>query len=325
MKRKLGKSGLEVSAVGMGCWAIGGPWTFSSGEESWAAGWGQIDDKESIRAIHAGIEHGVTFFDTAANYGAGHSEIILGKALADRRQQVVIATKFGFLVDPQAKVVTTDDDNIVENIRIDCENSLSRLGTDYIDIYQLHQGAYDPEKAPAVMEVLEELVKEGKIRWYGWSTDEPESARVFAGGEHCTSIQFSLNVYQDNSETRAICTEFHLGGINKNPLYRGILTGKFDTNSSFPEEDIRHGWSFDDEEGAKYLNQLEALRDVLTSKSHTLAQASLAYIWALDERMIPIPGFKTAKQARENAKAMELGPLNQKQMEAVQEIMELSE
>lgn len=320
MQRRLGKSQLEVSAMGMGCWAIGGPWTFSNGEESWQAGWGQIDDKESLRAIHTGLERGVNFFDTAANYGAGHSEVILGKAIKDRRDQVIIATKFGFLVEPEKKHVGTDDSQIVENIRSDCEASLKRLGSDYIDIYQLHQGQYDVEKAPLVMEELEKLVEAGKIRWYGWSTDHPERARVFAEGEHCTSIQFSLNIYHDNPEIRTVCAEYDVGGINKNPLYRGILTGKFHTQTKFPEDDIRHDWSFDDEEGGKYLDQIDRLREILTANGHSLAQAALAYIWALDERMVPIPGFKTVEQVEENAAALELGPLSAEQMEAIEEI-----
>ncbi|MCH7663107.1 MAG: aldo/keto reductase [Chloroflexi bacterium] len=321
MKRTLGKSGIEVSAIGMGCWAIGGPWSFSNGEESWAAGWGQIDDSESIRAIHAGLDLGVNFFDTAANYGAGHSEMILGQALAGRRENVLIATKFGFLVDPEKKFVLVDDDQIIANIRSDCEHSLQRLGTDYIDIYQFHQGSYDPEKAPLIMEVLEELVKEGKIRWYGWSTDHPDRARVFADGKHCTAIQFDLNIYRDNPEIRSICSEFDLGGINKSPLNRGILTGKFVAETTFPEDDIRSGWDFGKGAEAERLNQLEAARQVLTANGHTLAQASLAYIWALDERMVPIPGFKTVKQVEENAKVMDLGPLSQSQMQKIDEIL----
>jgi aryl-alcohol dehydrogenase-like predicted oxidoreductase len=322
MIRTLGKSGLEVSAMGMGCWAIGGPWTFSDGDEEWTAGWGQIDDKESTRAIHAGLDMGINFFDTAANYGAGHSEVILGKAVADQREKVVIATKFGFLVDPETKSVTTDNDQIVDNIRADCENSLKRLGTEYIDIYQLHQGSYDVEKAPLVMDVLEDLVKEGKIRWYGWSTDRPDRARAMAGGEHCTSIQFDLNIVRDNPENRAICAEFNLGGINKSPLNRGILTGKFNTESNFPEDDIRHGLSFTEGIGAERLSQLDTVRDVLTANGHTLAQASLAYIWALDARMVPIPGFKTARQVEENAGTMELGPLSEDQIQQIEGILD---
>ncbi|MDH5505950.1 MAG: aldo/keto reductase [Anaerolineae bacterium] len=320
-KRILGRSGIEVSSIGMGCWAIGGPWTFSNGEASWPAGWGKIDDKESLRALQAGLDLGITFFDTAANYGAGHSERILGQAVAGRRDKVVIATKFGFIVDTETKHVRVDDAAIIANIHSDCEKSLQRLGTDYIDIYQLHQGSYAEDKAPLVMDALEELVKAGKIRWYGWSTDHPGRARIFAQGEHCTSIQFDLNVFRDNPETREICAEFNLGGINKSPLSRGLLTGKFNPDSTFPKDDIRHSWSFKDEDGAKHLDQLEAVRGVLTANGHTLAQASLAYIWALDERMVPIPGFRSVQQVQENAKAMQLGPLSSEQVHAVTQLL----
>ncbi len=321
MKRTLGKSGLQVSAMGLGCWAIGGPWSFSDGKEKYAAGWGQVDDAESTRAIHAGLELGVNFFDTAANYGAGHSERILGKALFGKREQAVIATKFGFLVDEAAKTVRTDNAVIARNVRRDCENSLRRLDTDYIDVYQLHQGGLDPELAPAVMDILEELVAEGKIRWYGWSTDSSERAAIFATGEHCTSIQFDLNVYRDNPETRRIIAGHHLAGINKSPLNRGILTGKFDAASTFPENDIRHGLSFTEGVGAERLAQLDQVRDILTANGHTLAQASLAYIWALDPNMVPIPGFRSVQQVTENARAMELGPLMQEQVSAIHQIL----
>ena len=144
MKRTLGKSGIQVSALGMGCWAIGGPWTWAQpGREPFPAGWGQTDDDESIRAIHAALEAGVNFFDTAANYGAGHSERVLGQALKGKRDQVVIATKFGHIINEKEKTVYGDDDQIIPNVRKDVENSLRRLGTDYIDVYQLHAGDYD--------------------------------------------------------------------------------------------------------------------------------------------------------------------------------------
>ncbi len=321
MKRTLGKSGLEVSAMGLGCWAIGGPWDFSDGKESWAAGWGQVDDAESVWAIQMALDLGINFLDTAANYGAGHSERILAKALKGKREKVVIATKFGFLVDEKNKKVTTDDALIVQNIRKDCENSLRRLDTDYIDVYQLHQGGLDPEIAPPVMDKLEELVAEGKIRWYGWSTDSSERAAIFAQGKHCTSIQFDLNVYRDNPETRRIIAENNLAGINKSPLNRGILTGKFHSDSTFPENDIRHGLNFREGVAAERLQQLEMVRDVMTANGHTLAQASLAYIWALDPNMVPIPGFRSIAQVKENAKAMELGPLSKDQVSQIHKIL----
>jgi aryl-alcohol dehydrogenase-like predicted oxidoreductase len=319
LKRKLGRSGIEVSALGLGCWAIGGPWWWSDGR---AMGWSKVDDAESIRAIHAGLDVGINLFDSAANYGAGHSERILGQALAGRRDKVVIATKFGHVIDEQTKIVTDDDDALLGNIRQDCEASLHRLGTDYIDIYQLHAGSYPAEKASAVRDVLEDLVAQGKIRAYGWSTDHVDRARVFAEGKHCASIQFSLSVFHDNPEMRTLCDEFDLGSINKKPLSSGILTGKFTPESTFPEDDFRRMLDFQEERYAKLLQQVGALREVLTSDGRTLAQGALAWIWARSERAVPIPGFKTVAQVEENAGAMEFGPLSQEQMQEVERILE---
>jgi aryl-alcohol dehydrogenase-like predicted oxidoreductase len=323
VKRTLGKSEIEVSAMGMGCWAIGGPWTYDTGEsEPYPAGWGKIDDKESTRAIHTGLDMGINFFDTAANYGAGHSEEVLGKALAGKRDQVIIATKFGYLVDEKKRLIVNDQDVTLDNIRQDCENSLHRLDTDYIDLYQLHVGDYDPEKAPAVMAVLEDLVAEGKIRWYGWSTDDPERARVFGPGEHCATIQHILNVLIDLPLMMDVCDEFNLGSINKSPLFMGILAGKFNTDSTFPEDDVRQAWDFKGERGAMRLKQVDAVREVLTSDGRTLVQGALGWIWARHERAIPIPGFKTVTQVQENAKAMEFGPLVEEQMLEIEHLLD---
>jgi aryl-alcohol dehydrogenase-like predicted oxidoreductase len=323
LTRRLGKSDLQVSAIGMGCWAVGGPWTWEQpGEEPFPAGWGKVDDSESIRAIHTALDLGINFFDTAANYGAGHSEIILGQALAGKRDQVIIATKFGHVVDESQKVVYKDDDQVLINLRQDCENSLRRLDRDYIDIYQFHEASYDAQLAPQVMHILEQLVVEGKIRYYGWSTDIVDRARIFADGEHCTAIQFALNINHDNPEMRDLCAEFDLAGINKSPLNKGILTGKFNPDSTFPADDIRHQLDFHEGVPAERLRQVEALKDVLTSGGHTLAQAALAYILALDDRMVPIPGFKGVKQVEENAAVLDKGPLSDAQLTLIAEIMQ---
>ena len=325
LTRRLGKSDIQVSAVGMGCWAIGGPWTWEQpGEEPFPAGWGKVDERESIRAIQTALDLGINFFDTAANYGAGHSEKILGTALGNQREQVIIATKFGHMVNEPEKVVYKDDPQILDKLRQDCENSLRRLDTDYIDIYQFHEASYDPELAPEVMDVLEQLVKAGKIRYYGWSTDIVDRARIFADGEHCTAIQFALNINHDNPDMRALCGEFDLGGINKSPLNKGILTGKFSSDSTFPEDDIRHQLNFNEGVPAERLLQVDAIREVLTSQGHSLAQAALAYILALDERMVPIPGFKSVQQVKENAGVLQLGLLNDDQMGQIAEILEES-
>ena len=322
LKRTLGKSKLEVSALGMGCWAIGGPWTWDQpGREPYPAGWGTTDDNESIRAVHAALDMGVNFFDTAANYGAGHSEMVLGQALKGKRDKVVIATKFGHIVNEEKKIVYGDPDQIIRNVRSDVENSLRRLQTDYIDVYQLHEGGYDPKLAVELRSVLEELVAAGNIRWYGWSTDIVDSTREFAGGEHCTSIQFRLNAIYDNADMRKVCAEFDLGGINKDPLNKGVLTGKFNSSSKFPENDIRSRADFSAPEIVKRLKLVDDLRDILTSNGRTMAQGALAYIWALDERMVPIPGFKSVKQVQDNAGAMEHGHLTDAQVKEVQEIV----
>jgi len=322
LTRKLGKSGIEVSALGMGCWAIGGPWTWHNpGEDPRPAGWGQIDDQESIRAIHAALDAGVNLFDTAANYGAGHSEVVLGEALKGHRDQAVIATKFGRIVNEKQKVVYGDDDQILANVRSDVEISLRRLQTDFIDLYQLHAGSYDVEHALELRGILEDLVGEGKIRWYGWSTDLVDRAQVFADGEHCASIQFQLNAIFDNPEMRTLCEQKDVAGINKDPLNRGILTGKFTTDSTFPADDIRSRSNFNEEHMVRRLKAVEALREPLTSKGRTMAQGALAYIWAIDPRMIPIPGFKTVEQVQQNAGAMEFGPLGKSEVRQIQSIV----
>ncbi len=322
-KRMLGRSGIEVSPMGMGCWAIGGPWWMTDDDgERGPAGWGQVDDAESLRTIHRAIDLGVTLFDTAANYGCGHSERILGQAVSERRDSVIIATKFGHLIDESTREMRVDDSQILANMRQDCENSLRRLNTEYIDIYQLHAGGYDPVEAVAVRDVLEELVKEGKIRAYGWSTDDVNRAAVFAQGEHCVSIQHDLNVILDAPEMLTLIDEHNLTSINKTALFRGILTGKFDAESTFPEDDVRNGWDFSTGRGQMRLQQVEALRDVLAQGGRTLAQGALGWIWARSERTVPIPGARTVRQIEENAGAMDYGPLIPAQMQEIDHILE---
>lgn len=323
MKRQLGRSGIEVSAMGMGCWALGGPWTIHGKTQ---AGWGDVDDDESIRAIRRALDLGITLFDTAANYGAGHSERILGQALADRRDEVIIATKFGYEVDDGNRRVVlyegkADSDKVIEYVRRDCEASLRRLGIDCIDLFQFHVNAYPPEKAVAVRDVLESLVSEGKIRFYGWSTDKPESARIFAEGEHCVAIQHRLNVMHDAPEMLDVCAEFDLASINRGPLARGMLTGKYTLDAQFPENDGRSGERFRDRWLTPATEALEKIGTILTSEGRTLAQGALAWVWARSERTIPIPGIRTVAQAEENAKAMAFGPLSAEQMEEIDRLL----
>lgn len=319
-KRLLGKSNIAVSPLGMGCWAIGGLWRFLDIE----AGWGEVDDAESIRTVHSALENGITFFDTAANYGAGHSETILGQALAGRRDQAVIATKFGWHVDVAAKHIThhAEVGNIIRNLRAECEDSLRRLNTNYIDLYQLHVWDYPVEHVPALLKGLESLVSEGKIRAYGWSTDSVEGARAFSAGEHCVAIQHDLNVVKDAPDMLALCERLNLASVNRSPLARGALTGKYTQTTTFAQNDVRSDqWSWDTF-FAPTLDRLDALRDVLTSGGRSLTQGALAWIWARSEMTVPIPGIRTEAQAVENAGAMQFGPLTADQMRQIDDILE---
>ncbi|MFW6161216.1 MAG: aldo/keto reductase [Planctomycetota bacterium] len=309
LTRTLGRSGIEVSALGMGCWAVGGPFT-KDGEP---VGWGEVDDAESVRAIHKALDLGVTLFDTSACYGCGHSETILGKALGARRGDVVIATKFGHVWEEGSKDMHAAE--VTPGlVRTSCEESLRRLGTDVIDLFQFHQGGYDPGKAAVVRDACGDLVREGKIRWYGWSTDSPERARVFAEGTHCAAIQQQLNILEGNLETLALCEALGLASINRGPLCRGLLTGKFDHDSALPANDVRHDWDFRHGKQAEWLDTLEQIRGVLTREGHTLAQAAIAWLWARSDATIPIPGFKTVAQVTENVAALDRGPLSDEQM-----------
>jgi aryl-alcohol dehydrogenase-like predicted oxidoreductase len=321
-KRRLGRSNLEVSAMGLGCWAMGGTWDWLEADGSKEpVGWGLVDDAESIRAIHYALNAGINFFDTAANYGCGRSERVFGQAIAGRRDKVILATKFGYVVDEQNRIVS-ETDNVVPRIRQECEDSLRRLNTDYIDLYQFHVGDYPAEKAGEVRDVLETLVAEGKIRWYGWSTDNPAGAQVFAQGQHCTAIQHWLNMISDTPQMLAVCEEHDQASVIRSPLGMGILTGKFNLDTKFPIDDVRHSWNPRSEKASQNLQHIEAARKFFseTDEPRTQTQIALAWIWTRSSRTIPIPGFKTVAQVKENIQAMEFGLLKDEQMKKIDEI-----
>jgi aryl-alcohol dehydrogenase-like predicted oxidoreductase len=319
MKRFLGRSGIEVSAMGMGCWAIGGP--FWTGETP--LGWGEVDDEESIRAIQAALDRGINFFDTANVYGAGHSERVLGRAIAGRRSQVVIATKFNAVFDETTRQVSGADAS-PEGINKACEDSLRRLNTDYIDLYQFHDNDFPAEKAAPVRDTLETLVQKGKIRAYGWSTDFVDKAEVFARGPKCTSIQLQLNVLDDNPAMISFCEKNKLAAINRGPLAMGLLTGKYTPTTKVAVDDVRGQKSpewmkyfKDGKPNPEWISMRDAILKILTSEGRTVSQGALAWNWARSLQTIPIPGFRTVEQVEENAGAMEFGPLTPEQMNQI--------
>src|SRR5947209_2485229 len=311
MTRPLGRSRIPVSALGFGCWAIGGPFW----ERGKPLGWGEVDDEESVRAIHAALDLGVTFFDTANVYGAGHSERVLGRALAGRRDQVVIATKYGNLSDERTRELTGAEAT-PDGVRRQLADSLRRLGTDHIDLYQLHLNDFPIVAALELVPVLDELVGRGDIRAYGWSTDYPDRATAFAIASHwVTAIQHDFSVLTDSPEVLAVCERFDLASINRGPLAMGLLTGKYTAESRLGEDDVRGvspEWMeyFQDGRPAPaFLARLDAVREVLRSDGRTLAQGALGYLWRRSERTIPIPGCRTVAQVEENAGALAYGPL----------------
>ncbi|MFC8097615.1 aldo/keto reductase [Streptomyces sp. NPDC057363] len=322
--RTLGRSGIEVSALGFGCWAIGGEWQDAEGHP---LGWGRVDDEESVRAIRRALDLGVTFFDTADVYGTGHSERLLGRALGRRRDDVVVATKWGNVFDPDTRTLTGADDSPAY-ARKALTASLERLGTDHVDLYQLHLGDTDPRRAAELRDVCEEFVREGLVRAYAWSTDDPERAAVFAAGEHCAAMQHRANVLQDAPEMIALCEASGLASVNRSPLAMGLLSGRHTGGRVLESGDIRSrppAWlpGFGDGAGAdpRWVARVEALRDVLTADGRTPAQGALAWLWARSPRTVPIPGFRSVAQAEENAGALAKGPLSGEQMAAVDSVL----
>lgn len=316
--RKLGGRGIIASAVGFGCWPIGGLII----EQGKSVGWGHVDDHESIRAIHRAIDLGVSLFDTSDVYG--RSEDILGRAFAGKRDKVIIATKFGKTYNRERHEITGVDCSPL-HMRHALEGSLRRLKTEYIDLYQLHVADCPAGQAVVLREALELLVQEGKIRGYGWSTDRLENARIFAEGPHCIAVQQDFNIFGGNADLLAFCEAHNLASLNRGPLAMGLLTGKYTLSSLLPTDDVRgagHSWMSEFPAGHPnpvYLERLSAIRDILTSNGRTMAQGALAWLWGRSEKTIPIPGFKTVEQAEENARAMEFGPLTSEQMAEIEQ------
>jgi len=311
MKRQLGPD-RQTSALGIGTWAIGGPWIF----DGRPAGWGAVDDDESIRMIHASVAAGVRLFDTADVYGTGHSESVLGRALAQLpagvRDEIVVATKFGNVFDEVARIGGGQDISPAY-IRQACDNSLRRLGVESIDLYQMHGGVATAAEAAPVVEVLDQLAEEGRIRTFGTSVDVPEVMEAFAKSQYGQTVQTQANVFGYDPAVLEVAERNNLAVLVRSPLAMGLLTGKYDLTNRPPADDVRRDtpwWTyFDDDAMAVWLERLNTIRDLLTTDGRTLAQGCIAYLWTLDPAIIPLPGARTVAQAEENAAALTSGPL----------------
>lgn len=327
-RRKLRGTDIELSPMGLGSWAIGGPSVEVNGDYT---SMGEVDEAEAIKAIHCALEGGVNFIDTANYYGAGNSEKVVGKAVKGRRESVIISTKFGNTVLDEEKRLVRGEASAPapEKVRSDCEESLRRLGTDYIDLFFLHIWGAESEKLPPILDTLDELVAEGKIRGYGWSTDLVEPAIAFAERKNCLAMQILLNVMEDSQGTLELCEKYNLAAINRTPLGMGLLSGKYGAESRLAANDIRslkQEWLMkyfvEGKPNAEWLERLAKVREILQSEGRSLVQGALAWIWGRSEKNVPIPGFRNVKQVEENVRAMEFGALSAAQMAEINRILE---
>jgi aryl-alcohol dehydrogenase-like predicted oxidoreductase len=314
-------SNTTIPALGLGCWAIGGP--FYSGQTP--LGWGMVDDAQSESAIRHALACGIRFFDTAQVYGAGHSETVLGRVL-EGWPEVLVGTKVGLTFDERTKQVLgqeTAPDAIIRSI----DASMRRLKRDRIDLVQFHISALPVAEAEGVFDCLAELRDKGRISAFGWSTDFPDHAAAFASRQGFVSIQHAMNVFFKASDLLPVIERNDLLSINRSPLAMGLLTGKFDRTSRFGTQDIRSqtmdwmAYFKDGKVDPRYQQQLDTVRELLCSDGRTLTQGAIGWLWARSVRTLPIPGFRTLEQVDDLAGALEKGALSEAVMMEIENVI----
>ncbi len=285
--RKLGLNGLVVPELGLGCMGM-------------SMGYGTRDDAQSLATLQRAIELGVTFIDTADMYGLGHNETLIGKAIKGKRDNVILATKMGFRLVNDVVL-----DGSPAYIKQACDQSLQRLGVDFIDLYYLHR--VDP-KTPIEESIgaLADLVKEGKIGHIGISEVKPETIRRAAKIHPIAAVQTEYSLWQRDPEKEIIptCRELGIGFVAYSPLGRGFLTGTIDRTETLPEGDFRRGlprFLGEDFEANKKL--LVTLKEIAAEKQLMPAQLALAWILAQGNDIVPIPGTKRISYLEENVNA----------------------
>ena len=307
--RRLGKSGFQVTEIGIGLWAIGG------------SEWGPVEDQNSLDTIEAALQSGITFFDTADVYGMGHSEKLLGQAMQGRREEFFVASKVGWIDFDRDNFVSAYEtpEKLVETI----ENNLERLGTDRIDLLQSHIHTPDPN-TKNMIEGFRRLQDSGKIGAYGLSSSRFEFIKAFNenGGLSALQIDYSILNRTAEEEIFPYCQENDIGVIVRGPLAMGILTGKFNADSNFLEGDFRQRWLNVPDENKTYLSDLdkvEALRKIAGEKS--LAQLALQFVLTHPAVTTVIPGAKTVQQLEQNVAVGHMPPLSREVLDKIDEIV----
>ena len=294
-RTKLGSEGLEVSAQGLGCMGM-----------SYAYGAG--DEKSGLRTIRRALELAVTFLDTAEVYGPYTNELLVGRAIAGRRDQVEIATKFGFSFDPDNPYGPRGVDGSPLNVKRACEGSLERLGTDYIDLYYQHR--VDPTvPIEETVGAMAELVKAGKVRYIGLSEASPEVIRRAHATHPLTAVQSEYSMWTRDPEAEVLASlrELGIGLVAYSPLGRGFLTGQIRSMDDLPEEDWRrNNPRFQEEALRQNVALADRVRELAVERGVTPAQLALAWVHAKGEDIVPIPGTKRPGRLEENVAALDV-------------------
>lgn len=308
--RPLGKSGIDVTIIGLGLWAVRGDQ------------WGQVDDRSTLDTIDAALDAGITFYDTADVYGNGHSEELLGQAMQGRRDRFIVASKIGWRGFDDARRTTAYD--TVEKLIAGVESSLRRLQTDYLDVIQSHINFRDPTME-VFLEGFQRLQREGKVRAYGVSTSDFEYLQAFNADGGCATLQIDYSILNRTPESEIFpyCQTHRIGVIVRGPLAMGLLTGKFSAETVFEDGDFRRNWLTDPEQNAIYRHDLavvERLRPLATD-GRTLAQLALQFVLAHPAVSTVIPGAKSPAQLRENLGALTAPELTPAEMIRINEIV----